>query len=184
MIKFNSKNNKGFTIIETLVAITILMISIAGPLIVAEKGFTAGIYARDEITASYLAQDLLEFVKNVRDNNVLASPPRTWLQNLTSGNSCNSINSTCKLDTMYTSPINPGTSLSTCYNETCRLYTDANGYTTSSSGTTPTKFYRYFYIDQNNSNPDKQAKLVVVVRWNNGTDNYVTYENEIFNIIK
>ncbi|MEK7184741.1 MAG: prepilin-type N-terminal cleavage/methylation domain-containing protein [Patescibacteria group bacterium] len=66
MKKINLKKmqNGGFTIIETLVAITILMISIAGPLTIAQKGLTASIYARDQITASYLSQELMEKIKN------------------------------------------------------------------------------------------------------------------------
>jgi Tfp pilus assembly protein PilV len=55
------KNNSGFTIVETLVAITILMIAIAGPLTIAQKGLTASTYARDQMIASFLAQDGLEY---------------------------------------------------------------------------------------------------------------------------
>ncbi len=67
------KNQKGFTIIETLVAITILMISIAGPLTIAQKSLMAAIYAKDQVTASYLAQDLMEDIKNNRDNYILSN---------------------------------------------------------------------------------------------------------------
>jgi Tfp pilus assembly protein PilV len=59
-----NKNQKGFTIVETLVAVTILMISIAGPLTVANKGLLAAINAKDQMIASYLAQDAMEYVKN------------------------------------------------------------------------------------------------------------------------
>lgn len=61
--KFIMKN-KGFTIIETLVAITILMIAVAGPLTIAQKSLMASIYARDQIVASYLAQEVMEEYKN------------------------------------------------------------------------------------------------------------------------
>lgn len=67
------KNQKGFTIIETLVAITILMISIAGPLTIAQKSLMAAIYAKDQVIASYLAQDLMEDIKNNRDNYILSN---------------------------------------------------------------------------------------------------------------
>src|SRR3989344_1227727 len=63
---------KGFTLIETLVAVTILMIGVIGPLAIAARGITDGLYAQNRITASYLAQEAIEFVINRRDSNVLA----------------------------------------------------------------------------------------------------------------
>lgn len=71
MYKINFKNKKGFTIIETLVAVTILMISIVGPLTIAQKSLMASIYARDQVTASFLAQDIIEKIKNDKSNALL-----------------------------------------------------------------------------------------------------------------
>src|SRR3989344_8702148 len=92
---------KGFTIIETLVAVAILMISIAGPLTIAHKGLLAAVYAHDNVTASYLAQDAMEYIKNVKDYNILrsteTSPPGFWLSGLVGV--CTSSNS-CRIDTI------------------------------------------------------------------------------------
>ncbi len=65
--------NKGFTIIETLVAITILMVAITGPLTISQRGLTNAVFARDQLVATYLAQDALEFVHYARDWNVANS---------------------------------------------------------------------------------------------------------------
>ncbi len=67
------KNKNGFTLIETLVAISILLLSIVGPLEIASKGLFSAFYARDEILAYYLAQEGLEFIRNIRDSNYIQS---------------------------------------------------------------------------------------------------------------
>lgn len=58
----------GFTLVESLVAISILMISIAAPMTIAQNGLSTAMYAREEMVAQFLAQDALEYVKYVRDN--------------------------------------------------------------------------------------------------------------------
>lgn len=65
-MKILNLNNKGFTLIETLVAVSILMISVAGPLTIAQRSLHAAITARDQVTASFLAQDMMEQIKNDR----------------------------------------------------------------------------------------------------------------------
>lgn len=65
------QNNRAFTLIETLVAIAILMIAIAGPLTVAHKGYTSALDARNQSIAINLAQEGMEFLNNVKDN-------KTW----------------------------------------------------------------------------------------------------------
>lgn len=63
----NTQKEKGFTLIETLVAISILLLSIIGPMEIAARGLFSAYYARDEITAYYLAQEGVEYVRNLRD---------------------------------------------------------------------------------------------------------------------
>jgi len=57
-----NNNQKGFTLVETLVAITVLMIGVIGPLNTAVKGITDGLFAANQIAANYLAQEAIETV--------------------------------------------------------------------------------------------------------------------------
>ncbi len=82
--KFTSKN-LGFTVVETLVAVSILSISILAGFTAVQNGLKASINAKDQITAFYLIQDVMEFIKNKRDNNALASingGSNAWLDGL------------------------------------------------------------------------------------------------------
>ncbi|MEK7613166.1 MAG: type II secretion system protein [Patescibacteria group bacterium] len=67
----NKSKNRGFTLLETLVAILIMTTAITGPLTVAYKGFSAATVAKDQITAFFLAQDALEYIRFARDTNRL-----------------------------------------------------------------------------------------------------------------
>ncbi len=69
MTNLRIKKEKGFTLIETLVAISILMLGILGPLSIASSGLKNARYGRDQVTASYLAQEGIEYVRYIRDNN-------------------------------------------------------------------------------------------------------------------
>ena len=74
----------GFTLIETLLAILVLTVSIAGPLTIASRGLNAALVAKDQTVAFYLAQDAMEFVRYRRDTNVLtdstrSGPSTKWL---------------------------------------------------------------------------------------------------------
>jgi len=68
---------KGFTLPETLIAILILTTSIAAFATVTQRGLSSAQLSRDQITAFYLAQEGIEFVRSVRDGNKLANV--NWL---------------------------------------------------------------------------------------------------------
>jgi len=59
--------SRGFTILETLVAISILILAITAPLAIIAQALRSSYYARDQITAYYLAQEAVEFLRNKRD---------------------------------------------------------------------------------------------------------------------
>lgn len=185
-----TKTSQGFTIIETLVAITILMIAIVGPLTIAHKGLLASIYASQQITATYLAMDAIEYIKNMRDNNILIAesvPGRDWLYGLSSGPTVCTQADPCSVDTYTGDPtqlvsdsgvLKCGTGVNAC-----RFNLDTYGYDYLRG--TPSPYYRYFYIENPAGSLDYEAKMVVVVKWKNGTvDNVFTFENEIFNVIR
>ncbi len=67
----SEKIKRGFTLVETLVAITVLLLSISAPLTIAAKALFAAYYSRDQITAYYLAEEAIEYVKNARDTTFL-----------------------------------------------------------------------------------------------------------------
>jgi prepilin-type N-terminal cleavage/methylation domain-containing protein len=67
----NQKNNKGFTLVETLVAIGVLTLSIAGTFTAVQNGVKSSNISKDETTAFYLAQEGMESIKNIRDQNAL-----------------------------------------------------------------------------------------------------------------
>lgn len=64
------KRNNGFSLLETMVAITILMTTIVGPLALASKGIVFADYVKNEITGFYLAQEAIEAIRNIRDGNI------------------------------------------------------------------------------------------------------------------
>lgn len=70
MNKFDKKNNKGFTIVETLVAIGVLMLAIVGPLTVANKGYIAALDAKYESVAINYSQEALEYMSYIKDNHL------------------------------------------------------------------------------------------------------------------
>lgn len=61
----------GFTLIETLVAISILTIAVVSPMALTAQSLSTAYYARDQITAFYLAQEAIEAVRAVRDTQIL-----------------------------------------------------------------------------------------------------------------
>ena len=61
----------GFTLVETLIAISIFSMTIVTMMSVLGSGISDTNYAKTKIEAEYLAQEGIEYVRNMRDNYVL-----------------------------------------------------------------------------------------------------------------
>lgn len=73
MINKHIRAAKGFTIMETLMAVLVLSIALAGALALAAKGLDVVVIAQQEVKAAYLAQDAIENIRWARDTNCLNS---------------------------------------------------------------------------------------------------------------
>jgi type II secretory pathway pseudopilin PulG len=168
----------GFTIVETLVAITILMIAVVGPLTIVSKALTAALDANNQMVASNLAQETMELIKNQKDQNVAASA--TWLSGISSvATPCTSSDptqtTTCDMQVTTGSP--DAYTYETCGASTkgCQLYKNPSiptVYTHDSSGSNiPTPFTRYYYLNPVTGDPtmSEQVLVRVVVTWNSGS---------------
>jgi prepilin-type N-terminal cleavage/methylation domain-containing protein len=170
---------RGFTLVETLIAVAILMIAIAGPLTIANNALVAALGSRNAMIATYLAQDGMESIKNIKDSNVVSNAS-DWLSGLYYS-TCNT-SSGCSTPHAFT--ISGDTGVSSCNTPTaCQLYvnyTDNNkvGYFYGGSvggGDHLTPFTRTYSLGSLigdrvvNGVHVYDVTVKVVVSWNDGT---------------
>ncbi|MFA6227248.1 MAG: prepilin-type N-terminal cleavage/methylation domain-containing protein [Candidatus Paceibacterota bacterium] len=183
----NSKNKiNGFTLVEALVAISILMVAVTSPMAIAQRGLASAVYSKDQMTATFLAQDALEYIKNVRDyvglNKNSADDPGGLIQTDWLGvlSQCYKEDGGCKIDTIKPVPIGV-----TKENPTglLKINRDSNGnllyydYTSN----IVSKFSRIVEITLSPDN--NEALVAVTVRWpsTNGVEyNSVVLQNYIY----
>ena len=77
-------NKKGFTILELLGAILVILIGVLTAYGVVQSIITYTIDSSDRITAAYLAKEGVELVRNIRDKNWVVN--LDWNLGLSSGN--------------------------------------------------------------------------------------------------
>lgn len=63
-----SQPQLGFSLVETLVAITILLIVIVGPMTIASQTSRSSNFASEQVTAFFLAQEGIELIEKSRDD--------------------------------------------------------------------------------------------------------------------
>lgn len=123
----------GFSIIEILAAISIIVLGMIGLLSLSLQSLTVINSNREVLTAGELAREGLELIKNKRDTNWLAG--NGWLTGLANGNYIMSYD-----DTLSTSVADISVPATT-------LYIDANGYYSHhSAGGAATIFKRLISI--------------------------------------
>ncbi len=128
-------NEKGFSLLEVIAAIFVLTIGIVGSYIVLSYFAVTTSLASSRLTAAYLAQEGIEIVRNIRDNN--------WLNNLNWKDSLENCEFGCEMD-YKTKTEDGGEPIS--YNEPGNfLKIDSDNFY-SYSGETATKFKRKITI--------------------------------------
>lgn len=186
----NSKIQKkrGFTLVESLVAIGIVLTAITGAFSVAFGGLSASLNAKSRVTAYFLAQESIEAVKNMRDrnnleryvNNLDQDPESTyiteptWLDGITTNGPCDEGN-LCDWGIDLDLPAG-GEFVSCDDNDDCTLRTDNDGVYTYESGR-PSMFQRQITISEITQD---EATITAIVSWEGATYNVVIKEN-IFN---
>lgn len=162
------QSKRGFTLVETLVAVSILSLSVLSAFGAVQNSLQNSSLSKDQITAFFLAQDAIEFIKNKRDENALknlSGIPTTWLAGVADpGDPCTP-GSYCLVDSNTT--INPITSCTTPSNpNTCvairRITSGTSQGLYSYSSGTPTKYTRYLSFEFITS---EEVMLTVTINW-------------------
>jgi type II secretory pathway pseudopilin PulG len=78
----DSTRSAGFTLVETIIAIAILVTAVGGVLSSVSRSISAGSVATNQMTAIYLAQEAIEAARWVRDSKKVAGSGGSWLQGI------------------------------------------------------------------------------------------------------
>jgi prepilin-type N-terminal cleavage/methylation domain-containing protein len=163
---------RGFTLIETLVAITVLTMVIIGPLSLAAKSIGASLVSQNQITAFYLGQEALEYITNVKDNNFLQS--NDWLNGL---NQCFGA-SGCYVDI-------PNNIINSCGGACPKIkYDESGGFYYNYQTGQDTIFIRRVKVSKINiGGAQDEAQIEVMVQWPEkfGGQKSFTLQKDIFN---
>lgn len=163
MFKNNFKKDKsGFTIVESMVAIGVLTISILAAFGAVQSSLQNSIGVKDQITAHFLAQEGMEFIRNIRDANTLAyqtDGTTHWLHNMSelAGDICY-FGKSCTMDSTTASFVSCP-SAGACPNLRREAATGLVGY---NAGWTLTNFNREIQLTSITAD---QILVTVTMRW-------------------
>lgn len=163
----NIKNIAGFVMVEMLVAVSLILLVLPGTLAIASKALSISSYQKNQMIATYLAEEGQELVRSVRDKNVLTilrDGSGSWDAGFSSGK-CTVTPCTIDIigETMTAGSGNLD-NLSIAPNATYRLYTDANGFYSHTASGNPTIFYRGIFVTPAVGHTD-QVNIRSVVVW-------------------
>lgn len=155
---FNFKDyTSGQTLIETVIAIFVILVGVAGALILVFSSTRAGVTAKNRIVAANLAREGIEVVRNIRDTNWLEG--RDFNEGLANGSYTANYDSTSLTSSPISCDINDSSSV---VNDLVKLYKDgSNLYSHNSTGTS-TNFYRVINIEEKS---DHELQITSCVAW-------------------
>ena len=153
----------GFTLVETLVALSILLIAVVAPISRIEDSLHKMYYVRDEAVAVNLAQEGIDIVRQIRDTNMINNV--SWTQNLADGTY------TVDIYKFITTPASPSGYLIPCAGCDQKVYLDSSASLyRQGAGTTATQFSRNIIISSAGLQPYERM-LTSTVSWKTGGTN-------------
>lgn len=191
MKKFlRQKNMKGFTLIEALVAVSIFTGAILGMMGVLSNNLADINYAKRKVIATYLAQEGVEYFRNMRDTFVLyeGQSVNGWDNFLVKINDCEktqgSLGCYFRDEMDYTNNDSPITGnlmgVVACLNGVCpELKYNASLGSYSYTGLTDAGFTRKINTVQIN---DHEIQVISTVSWTHaGRSSSVSFSDNLFN---
>ncbi len=163
------RSTSGFTIVETLVAISIVLLGVTTVFTSAQVGISSTSGVRNRVTAMFLAQEGLEAVKNLKDSNlhaIIENPSADWLEGMTVRDNkegpCPTSAASCGFDA---GEVVGSQAFFSCEDGDCTIYTDINNDLLRQSGVQvggpSSGFIREIFIEE--TVPDKQVRVRVLV---------------------
>ena len=167
---------KGFGLIEVTVSVYILAMGLLGLMSLLHQSLKAQGINKNTIIAAQLAQEGVELVRNVRDNNWLDPNNTDWKIDIIGGNG-GMISQSFTID--YRGRYEIAT-VSNIDDPAAKLYINPdNYYTHEASGSDPTLFSRV--IEKINPSPE-YMEIVSRVKWNErGVDHDFVVSTKLYN---
>jgi len=98
------RGNTGFTLLEVVVALAVILAVLVGPVALATRGLFNFSYIKDKLIALNLAQEGIEIVRAVRDNNAICqtnTPSYSWIANSNNTGKLTDASQTKKVDARH-----------------------------------------------------------------------------------
>lgn len=185
-----SKKNTGFTLIETLVAVSIFAGSILALVAILSNSLADTQYAKKKVIATYLAQEGVEYIRNIRDSFVLYETVegQGWDEFQLAVYNCledeenpGATTGSCDFDAASITAGEAG--IIPCVGGNCRqlLYDDANARYGYQSGVN-SGFVRKISGKQIGGAGSDEILIVSTVYWTQGSGDYsVSFADNLFN---
>ncbi len=165
---------KGFTILETIIAITVVSLAVGGVFSAVRTGLVGSMVSKDETRAFFLAQEAIEILRQKRDSNkLLAINTNTnvnWLSGISenaSSDPCRA-NATCRVDGTNQALTYCGAAWNSCP----FLLQDGNYRYGYASGNT-TRYKREIQIECSGAcSSSNEARVTIRVSWTQGSNTH------------
>lgn len=166
ILPIKEKINRGFSLVEAIVAIAIMSLAIVAPITAAQRSLVSARYSRDEMTAYFLAEEALDYIHYIRDTNAVPDSNgkfSDWLSGLGNCDATKDATQSCGIDPTA----GGGNNIIKCQpSDKCDLrFNSGTGIYGYQNSSVQTAFNRSVQIlPASNSN---ERKVTATVKWKN-----------------